>query len=133
MPLDNNAASISSVISGSGETEYNLSFVLDSGGCTPAWDGDASEPVSTDTAVLADVQAIRAAGGNVAVTFGGYNGTELGTDCGSASALAAAYQQVVTKYGLTHVDFDYENGALDSNTAIRFGAIRLLEQEDPSL
>ena len=133
MPLDNNAQPISSIISGSGETEYNLSFVLDSGGCTPAWDGDSSELVSNDTAVLADVQAIRAAGGDVAVTFGGYNGTELGTDCGSAPALAAAYQEVITKYQLTHVDFDYENGALDSNTAIRFGAIRILEQEDPNL
>jgi hypothetical protein len=133
MPLDNGASPIASVISGSGETEYNLSFVLDSGGCTPAWDGDATEPVSSDTAVLADVNAIRAAGGDVAVTFGGYNGTELGTTCGSASALAAAYQSVVTKYKLTHVDFDYENGALDSNTAIRFGAIAILEQNNPSL
>jgi hypothetical protein len=133
MPLDNGAAPIASVISGSGETEFNLSFVLDSGGCTPAWDGDASEPVSSDTAVLADVDAIRAAGGDVAVTFGGYNGTELGTTCGSASALAAAYQEVVTKYSLTHVDFDYENGALDSNTAIRFGALAILEKDNPNL
>jgi hypothetical protein len=83
--------------------------------------------------VLADVNAIRAAGGDVAVTFGGYNGTELGTSCGSASALAAAYQQVITKYNLTHVDFDYENGALDSNTAIRFGAIATLEKNNPNL
>jgi hypothetical protein len=133
MPLDNNPQSISSIISGSGETEFNLSFVLDSGGCTPAWDGESNELVSNDTAVLADVDAIRAAGGDAAVTFGGYNGTELGTDCGSASALAAAYQEVVTKYNLTHVDFDYENGALDSNTAIRFGAIHILESEDPNL
>ena len=133
MPLDNDPQSISSIVSGSGETQFNLSFVLDSGNCTPAWDGSASELVSNDTAVLADVDAIRAAGGNVAVTFGGYNGTELGTDCGSASALAAAYQQVVTKYGLTHVDFDYENGALDSNTAIRFGAIAILEADNPNL
>jgi hypothetical protein len=133
MPLDNGAQSISSVISGSGETEYNLSFVLDSGGCTPAWDGDATEPVSSDTAVLADVNAIRAAGGDVAVTFGGYNGTELGTSCGSASALAAAYQQVISKYNLTRVDFDYENGALDSNTAIRFGAIATIEKNNPNL
>jgi hypothetical protein len=133
MPLDNNPASVSSIISGSGETEFNLSFVLDSGGCTPAWDGSSSELVSSDTAVLADVNAIRAAGGDVAVTFGGYNGTELGTDCGSASALAAAYQQVITKYGLTHVDFDYENGALDSNTAIRFGAIATIEKNNPNL
>jgi hypothetical protein len=133
MPLDNDPPPVSQIIAGSGETEFNLSFVLDAGGCTPAWDGDSSELVSDDTAVLADVQAIRAAGGDVAVTFGGYNGTELGTDCGSASALAAAYQEVITKYSLTRVDFDYENGALDTNTAIRFGAIHILEQEDPSL
>ena len=133
MPLDNDPPPASQIIAGSGETEFNLSFVLDAGGCTPAWDGDSSELVSNDTAVLADVQAIRAAGGDVAVTFGGYNGTELGTDCGSASALAAAYQEVITKYSLTRVDFDYENGALDSNTAIRFGAIHILEQEDPNL
>ncbi|HET9172874.1 MAG TPA: carbohydrate binding domain-containing protein [Actinospica sp.] len=133
MPLDNNAQSISSIVSGSGEKEFNLSFVLDSGGCTPAWDGSSSRLVSNDTAVLADVNAIRAAGGDVAVTFGGYNGTELGTTCGSASALAAAEQQVVTKYGLAHVDFDYENGALDANTAIRFGAIKILEADNPNL
>jgi hypothetical protein len=133
MPLDNNAQTISSIVSSSGEKEFNLSFVLDSGGCTPAWDGSSSQLVSNDTAVLADVNAIRAAGGDVAVTFGGYNGTELGTTCGSASALAAAYQEVVTKYNLTHVDFDYENGALDSNTAIRFGAIKILEANNPNL
>ena len=133
MPLDNAPQSISSIVSGSGEKEFNLSFVLDSGGCTPAWDGSTSELVSSDTAVLADVNAIRAAGGDVAVTFGGYNGTELGTTCGSASALAAAYQQVITKYNLTHIDFDYENGALDSNTAIRFGAIKILEANNPNI
>jgi hypothetical protein len=133
MPLDNDPPAVSQIIADSGETEFNLSFVLDAGGCTPAWDGESSELVSDDTAVLADVQAIRAAGGDVAVTFGGYNGTELGTDCGSAAALAAAYQEVIQKYSLTRVDFDYENGALDSNTAIRFGAIHILEQEDPGL
>lgn len=133
MPLDNNPPGIGTIIGSSGEKEFNLAFVLDSGGCTPAWDGSTSEPVSGDTAVAADVNAIRAAGGDVAVSFGGYNGTELGTTCGSASALAAAYQQVITKYGLTRVDFDYENGALDTNTAIRFGAIAILERNDPNL
>jgi len=133
MPVDNNPASISSIISGSGENQFNLAFVLDSGGCTPAWDGSASMPVSSDTAVLADVNAIRAAGGDVAVSFGGYNGTELGSTCGSTSALAGAYQQVVTRYRLTRVDFDYENTALDSNTAVRFGAIKILEADNPGL
>jgi hypothetical protein len=133
MPVDNSPASISSIVSGSGETEFNLAFVLDSGGCTPAWDGNASMPVSSDTTVLADVNAVRAAGGDVAVSFGGYNGTELGSTCGSASALAGAYQQVITKYRLTRADFDYENTALDSNTAVRFGAIKILEANNPGL
>jgi Carbohydrate binding domain len=133
MPVDNSPAPISTIISQSGENEFNLAFVLDSGGCTPAWDGDASMPVSSDTTVLADVNAIRAAGGDVAVSFGGYNGTELGSTCGSAAALAAAYQSVITKYNLTRIDLDYENTALDSNTAIRFGAVAILERNDPSL
>jgi Carbohydrate binding domain len=133
MPLDNNPQPISSIITNSGEKEFNLAFVLDSGGCTPAWDGSAGELVSTDTAVAADINAIRAAGGDVAVSFGGFNGTELGTTCGSSTALAAAYQQVITKYHLDRVDFDYENGALDTNTAIRFGAIAILERNNPGL
>jgi hypothetical protein len=120
-------------MAGSGEHEFNLAFVLDAGGCTPAWDGSASELVATDTTVAAEIDTIRAAGGDVAVSFGGFNGTELGTTCGSASALAAAYQQVITKYHLTRVDFDYENGALDSNTAVRFGAIAILERNNPGL
>lgn len=133
MPLDNSPQPVGSIMSSSGEKEFNLAFVLDSGGCTPAWDGLSNQLVSNDTTVAADINAIRAAGGDVAVSFGGFNGTELGTTCGSASALAGAYQQVITKYNLRHVDFDYENGALDSNTAVRFGAIAILEHNNPNL
>ena len=133
MPLDNSPQAISDIVSGSGENQFLLAFVLDSGNCTPAWDGSASSPVSTDTTVLADVNAIRAAGGDVSVSFGGYNGTELGTDCGSSAALAAAYQQVITKYSLTRIDLDWENGSLDANMAVRWRAIKLLEAEDPKL
>ena len=132
MPLDNSPQAISDIVN-AGEKQLNLAFVLDSGGCTPAWGGNASTPVSSDTTVLADISALRAAGGDAAVSFGGYNGTELGSSCGSASSLAAAYQKVITKYQLKHVDFDYENTALDSNTAVRFGAIKILEQNNPGL
>jgi hypothetical protein len=138
MPLDNNppgASQIAGIMSETGEKDFMLSFVLDAGGCTPAWDGDSSELVSSDTTVAALIDAIRAAGGDAGVSFGGYNGTELGQDCSSASALAGAYQSVITKYQLTHVDFDIENTALGdtSNELKRFQAIAILEQEDPSL
>ena len=138
MPLDNNpptASQIAGIMTTTGEKNFILSFVLDSGGCTPAWDGSSSQLVSGDTTVAALISAIRAAGGDAGVSFGGYNGTELGQDCSSASALASAYQSVITKYQLTHVDFDIENTALGdtSNELKRFQAIAILEKEDPSL
>jgi len=138
MPLDNDppgAAQIAGIMSQTGEKDFMLSFVLDAGGCTPAWDGSSSQLVSSDTTVAALVSAIRAAGGDAGVSFGGYNGTELGQDCSTASALASAYQSVITKYQLTHVDFDIENTALGdtSNELKRFQAIAILEKADPSL
>lgn len=127
MPLDNDPQKISDAISGSGVKDYNLAFVLDSGGCTPAWDGDAAHPVSSDTTVTGVTDAIRAAGGDPAVSFGGYNGTELGASCGGASGLAAAYQKVIDRYKLDRIDLDYEGDDLDANTATRFGAIKILQ------
>ncbi len=138
MPQDNNpptASSIAGIMSASGEKNFLLSFVLNAGGCTPAWDGNSGELVSGDTAVAALVSAIRAAGGDAGVSFGGYNGTELGQSCGSASALASAYQSVISKYQLTHVDFDIENTALgdSGNELKRAQAIAILEKQDPKL
>jgi hypothetical protein len=133
MPLDNTPQSVSDIVSNSGEKELLLAFVLDSGSCTPAWDGDSAHTVASDTTVQADVTAVRAAGGDVSVSFGGYNGTELGATCGSSSALAAAYQKVINKYQLTRIDLDWEGDDLDANMAVRWGAIKTLEQNNPSL
>src|SRR5438046_2143416 len=72
MPLDNNPQDITDAINAGGDKNFNLAFVLDSGGCTPAWDGDAAHKVSADTAVTGVVSAVRAKGGDVAVSFGGY-------------------------------------------------------------
>ncbi|WP_433184119.1 cellulose binding domain-containing protein [Actinoallomurus sp. CA-150999] len=132
MPLDNDPQPISAIVSGSGVNSLVLAFVLapNGGGCTPTWDGDATLTVSSDTAVKAQVDAVRAAGGDVAVSFGGYNGLELGAACSDASSLAQAYQQVIDKYALTHVDFDIEGDDLGdaSGETRRFQAIKILKQ-----
>jgi hypothetical protein len=133
MPLDNQPQNITEAMNASGARYFNLAFVLDSGGCTPAWNGDAAHKVSSDTTVAAVVNAVRAAGGDVSVAFGGYNGVELGATCGGANGLANAYQQVINKYRLTRIDLDYEGDDLDANMAVRFGAIRILQQNNPSL
>ncbi len=127
MPLDNNPQNITDAINAGGDRNFNLAFVLDSGGCTPAWDGDAAHKVSADSTVTGVVGAVRAKGGDVAVSFGGYNGVELGATCGGFSSLANAYQQVINKYNLSRIDLDYEGDDLDANMAVRFGAIKILQ------
>ena len=127
MPLDNNPQNITDAINATGDKNFNLAFVLDSGGCTPAWDGDAAHRVSSDTTVTGVVSAVRAKGGDVAVSFGGFNGTELGATCGGSGGLANAYQQVINKYNLSRIDLDYEGDDLDANMGTRFAAIKTLQ------
>ncbi|MFG3265089.1 MULTISPECIES: glycoside hydrolase family 18 protein [Streptomyces] len=115
-----------------GVKDYNLAFVTDGGGCTPKWGG------VTDLAsdgVAAQIGALRARGGDVRVSFGGAAGSELGTTCASADALAAAYGKVVDAYRLTKVDFDVEGGALPNTAANtrRAQAIATLQRQHPGL
>ncbi|CAM5607601.1 Sugar hydrolase OS=Streptomyces tendae OX=1932 GN=GUR47_08450 PE=4 SV=1 [Streptomyces tendae] len=115
-----------------GVKEYNLAFVTDGGGCTPKWGGVTD--LGGD-AVANQIGALRAQGGDVRVSFGGASGSELGTTCTSADALAAAYGKVVDAYRLTKVDFDVEGGALPDTAANtrRAQAIAALQEEHPGL
>src|SRR5579872_509858 len=133
MPLDNNPPDLSTVMSASGEKAFELAFILDGGGCTPAWDGTA--PVSSDTAVATVINSIRAAGGDVSVSAGGANGTKLGQACGIPSATAAAYQQVINKYSLHAIDFDLEEPEIENSTAINneLAAAQILQQNNSGL
>ncbi|MEW1868991.1 cellulose binding domain-containing protein [Streptomyces caelestis] len=115
-----------------GVKEYNLAFVTDGGGCTPRWGGVSG---LGDNAVAGQIGALRAKGGDVRVSFGGAAGSELGTTCASADALAAAYEKVVNAYDLTKVDFDVEGGALPNAAANtrRARAIAKLQKAHPDL
>ncbi|MFJ4751404.1 chitinase [Streptomyces albogriseolus] len=115
-----------------GVKEYTLAFVTDGGGCTPKWGGTGG---LGDNPVAARIGALREAGGDVRVSFGGAAGSELGTTCGSVEALTAAYIEVVDTYRLTKVDFDVEGGALpnaEANTR-RAQAIAALQKSHPDL
>src|SRR5580698_10064184 len=103
--------------------------------CLPisAWDG--TDPVSSDTQVASVINEVRSDGGDVIVSAGGYNGTKLGQVCSSAATTAAAYQQVITTYGLHAFDFDLEEPEIENSTAIanELGAAQILQSEDPGL
>lgn len=103
------------------------------GSCEVAWNGDPATPVAWST-YGADIAAIRARGGDVIPSFGGYSadhgGTDIADSCSSVPAIAAAYERVVTTYGVTRLDLDVEDRALNHPHAIakRNKAIHLVQQ-----
>jgi hypothetical protein len=97
-----------------GVKTFNLAFVVAGGGCTPKWGG--SQELG-DNEVAKKINDLRAAGGDVRVSFGGANGTELARACTSAADLAAAYKKAIDTFSLTKVDFDVEGAAIADKAA----------------
>jgi hypothetical protein len=97
-----------------GVKTFNLAFIVSGGGCEPKW---AGAQALNDNAVAKQIGALRAAGGDVRVSFGGQAGAELGQVCTSASRLAAAYKKVIGAFKLTKVDFDIEGAAIADTAA----------------
>ncbi|MGC5008380.1 chitinase [Streptomyces sp. DT203] len=135
MPHDNNPPDAGAIMDATGLKAFQLAFILapNGGGCSPTWDG--TSPVSSDTAVASVINAIRAKGGDVSVSIGGYGGTKLGQTCSDAASTAAAYQQVITKYQLKAIDFDLEEPEYENTAAIahEIGAAKILQQNNPGL
>ncbi|MDH6119969.1 carbohydrate-binding protein [Kitasatospora sp. GAS204B] len=133
MPEDNSAPDAGAVMDASGQKAFQLAFMLDSGGCNPAWGGTSS--IDTDTTIPAVIQQIRAKGGDVSVSFGGYGGNKLGQGCGTPEATAAAEQKVITKYGLHAIDFDLEEPEYENSAAIHneIGAAKILQANNPGI
>lgn len=115
-----------------GVKTFTLAFLTSGGGCVPKWGG--SGDLAGD-AVARQIPALRKAGGDVRVSFGGAGGTELAAACSSAAELAAAYGKAVDHFELTKVDFDIEGGALPDAAANtrRARAIAQLQKQHPGL
>ncbi|OKI04536.1 chitinase [Streptomyces sp. CB02923] len=126
------AYDMADTVSKTGVKTFNLAFVTSGGGCEPKWGGAGA---LGDDAVAKQIPALRKAGGDVRVSFGGANGSELGLACKSAAELAAAYGKVVDKFALKKVDFDIEGGALPDAAANtrRAQAIAQLQKKHPGL
>ncbi|SFR28173.1 Glycosyl hydrolases family 18 [Lentzea waywayandensis] len=121
------------VMSQTGVKWFTLAFVLSSGGCNPAWDGQ--RPL-TGGADQQTINAIRAAGGDIVPSFGGWSGNKLGPNCSTPEALAGAYQQVINAYGLKAIDIDIENSDEFENTVVQdriITALKIVKQNNPGI
>jgi Glycosyl hydrolases family 18 len=125
---------ISGVASASGARYFTLAFLetLSKTSCTLAWNGSRSQTIPAGR-YLTDIASLRANGGDVIPSFGGWSadqgGTEIGDSCKDVSAIAAAYEQVVTTYDVTRLDMDIEGRSLNRIEGIdrRNEAIKLLQ------
>jgi hypothetical protein len=95
---------------------YTLAFIVNgSSNCQAAWGGVI--PLDQDFLVQ-DISDLRNAGGDVIVSFGGANSTELAIACSSVAAVQAQYQAVIDKYNLTAIDYDVEGNAETDSASI---------------
>ncbi len=109
--------SISTVSQQSGVRHFTLAFLqtTSKSSCTLAWNGVKTQTVAAGR-YLADIAALRANGGDVIPSLGGWSadqgGTEIGDSCKDVSQIVAAYQALVTTYDVSRIDMDIEGRSL---------------------
>lgn len=107
----------------SGAKYLTMAFVqaATKGSCTVYWDGDTNTPISQST-YGSSFATIRANGGDVIPSFGGYaadnGGTEIADSCTDVSQIAAAYEHMITTYDVSRLDFDIEDNSLTNSAGI---------------
>jgi Glycosyl hydrolases family 18 len=126
--------SITTIAQQSGARYFTLAFLetLSKSSCTLAWNGVNSQTVASGR-YLSDIASLRAIGGDVIPSFGGWSadqgGTEIGDSCKDVNAIVAAYQNVITTYNVTRLDMDIEGRSLGRTDGIdrRNKALKILE------
>jgi hypothetical protein len=126
--------SITTIAQQSGARYFTLAFLetLSKSSCTLAWNGDNSQTVSSGR-YLSDIASLRAIGGDVIPSFGGWSadqgGTEIGDSCKDVNAIVAAYQNVITTFNVTRLDMDIEGRSLGRTDGIdrRNKALKIVE------
>ena len=116
-----NTPSIAATAQASGAKYFTLAFLQSTGknSCTLDWNGNSAQPLNY---YAADIAALRAAGGDVIPSFGGYSadqgGTEIADSCTNVSQIAADYESVITTLGVTRLDMDVEAKSLNNTAGI---------------
>ncbi|HEV3170957.1 MAG TPA: ricin-type beta-trefoil lectin domain protein [Actinocrinis sp.] len=78
--------------------------------------------IGEQSTMQSQIDNLRAEGGDVSISFGGYgsdtNLTELGDSCPSPEAAAAQIESVIATFNVSHVDFDIESNSLTNGAGI---------------
>ena len=126
--------SLTTTAQASGARYFTLAFLetLSKSSCTLAWNGSKTDPV-TNNRYASDIASLRALGGDVIPSFGGWSadqgGTEIADSCKDVNTIAAAYEDVITRYNVTRLDMDVEGRSLNRTDGIdrRNKALKIVE------
>jgi Glycosyl hydrolases family 18 len=128
-----NTPSITAEAQASGATYFSLAFLqaTSRGSCSIDWNSNSAQPLNYYNS---DIASLRALGGDVIPTFGGYSadqgGTEIADACKDVNSIAADYESVITTLGVTRLDMDVEAKSLNNTAGIdrRNKAIAIVQQ-----
>ena len=128
------ADSPAALAAASGNKYLTLAFIQTPapGSCDIDWNGDPAAPIAWSH-YGADIAKIRAAGGDVVPSFGGYGADhgqeEIADSCTDVDKIARDYESVVTTYGVTRLDFDVEDFSETNAAGVdrRNKAIKIVE------
>jgi chitinase len=107
----------------SGNKFLTMAFIQtqSAGSCTVYWNGSTGQPIASST-FGNDIATIRANGGDIVPSFGGYSadhgGTEIADSCTSVDSIAGQFQKVITTYDVTRIDLDVEVESLNNTAGI---------------
>jgi len=121
---------ITATAQASGVRYFTLAFLQSSSktSCTAGWNGSAALD-----RYAADIASLRALGGDVIPSFGGWSadqaGTEVGDSCKDVNTLAGVYEQVITTLDVSRLDMDVEGRSLTRTDGIdrRNKALKIVE------
>jgi hypothetical protein len=114
-------ASVAATAQASGARYFTLAFLQapKKGSCDLDWNGNPAQPLNY---YASDIATLRAGGGDVIPSFGGFSadqgGTEIADSCTNVSQIAADYESVITSLGVTRLDMDVEAKSLNNTAGI---------------
>jgi hypothetical protein len=128
-----NDTNLVNLSNGTGNKFWTLAFIINGGGtCSPKWNGDTS---LTGNSYGTYITNLRKIGGDAIVSFGGQAGTEIAVSCTDVASTQAAYQKVISQFGLTWIDLDIESGQESQTSSVdrRNKAMHNLQAANPGL
>ncbi|GAA2632172.1 cellulose binding domain-containing protein [Actinomadura fulvescens] len=121
------------VMDATGVKAFTMAFILSSGGCNPAWDGQRPLTGGPDAQAIS---TIKSKGGDVQISFGGWSGNKLGPACSTPEAYAGAVQKVIDAVRPAVVDFDIENTDEFENHTVQdriLNGLKIVKQRNPAV